>query len=108
MVIQPGGTSVGGTAGTSSSAQIAIPPLSNGDNPKWVHVALVYNDGYGAVIVLGQDGVGAATLTNGIGIGAMQASAVINVAGNAYYRIISTGAGTHYTITPLAGIVAGG
>ncbi len=108
MVIQPGGTSVGGTAGTSSSAQIAIPPLSNGDNPKWVHIAIVA-DAVGAVFVFGQeDAVPTATMANGVGVPSYHCELVVNVAGNSHYKTIAISASTHYTMTPLAGIVAGG
>jgi len=107
MVIQPGGTSVGGTAGTSSSAAIAIPPLSNGANPKWVHIAIISQDN-GAVFLFGQSGVDDATQTNGIGLHPYGVDAIVNVAGNTHYKSIAITASTKYTMTPLAGITAGG
>jgi hypothetical protein len=110
MVIQTGGTSVGGQAGTSSTAEIAIPPLSNTNNPKWVYIAVIGNDGMGSGLSLlfGQTGMGAATMTNGIGVAGWGQGVIINVAGNTHYRVISEGSTIEYTMTPLAGIVPGG
>ena len=109
MVIQPGGTSVGGTATSSSSSAIAIPPLSNGANPKWVHIALV-SESAGAVFIFGpSSSVAAATVSNGIGIGSYHGDMIVNVAGNTHYKVIrATSGNAVYTMTPLAGIVAGG
>ena len=107
MVIQPGGTSVGGVAGTSTSAAIAIPPLANGANPKWVHMSGV-SASTGFVVLFGQSDVGAATLTNGIGFTSYAQGIFVNVAGNTHYRIISDTASSDYTMTPLSGINPGG
>ena len=110
MVIQPGGTSVGGStpASSVSSAEIAIPPLSNGANPKWILVVCI-EPFKGMVISFGQTGMGVATVTNGIGIDYGSGGQVINVAGNSHYRIISEDAAANaYTITPLSGINPGG
>ena len=105
-VIQPGGTSVGGTASSTSSTATAIPPLSNGDNPKWVYVC---THGAGALsVVFGGSTVSAATITNGVGIGAYSEGTIINVAGNSHYRIIANVASQTYSMTPLAGISPGG
>ena len=108
MVIQPGGTSVGGTATSSSSSAIAIPPLSNGANPKWVYIVLV-SETAGAVFIFGSSSVAAATVSNGIGIGSYHGDMIVNVAGNTHYKVIRAGDDDAvYTMTPLAGIVAGG
>jgi hypothetical protein len=107
MVIQPGGASVGGAAGTSTSAAIAIPPLANGANPKWVYVCCVSTVTSGLVVLFGQSDVAAATLTNGIGFAFGNGAIAINVAGNTHYKIIAKVAG-EYTMTPLSGINPGG
>ena len=104
MVIQPGGPSVGGDSGATSSAARAIPPLDSGDNPKWVHVSIVPQDKDGAAVLFGQSAVAAATLVNGIGVSSQGPGVIINVAGNTHYRIISGDADTPYTMTPLAGV----
>lgn len=109
MIVQPGGSSVGGVTGAgSSTAAIAIPPLSSGSNPKWVHVACI--EPFKAMSILfGQSGMGAATLTNGIGVDYGSGGIVINVAGNSHYRVMPVdGTATKFTVTPLAGIIPGG
>jgi hypothetical protein len=108
MVIQPGGTSVGGTAGTSSSAAIAIPPLANGANPKWVYLASSSRLDTGYVVLFGQSDVAASTGMNGIGFTSAAQGIFINVAGNTHYRIIAAIASSDYTMTPLSGINPGG
>jgi len=111
MVIQPGGASVGAALGDAlSTAEIAIPPLSNGSNPKWVHVSTPgpASAGGGVWIFFGITGMGAATKVNGIGVCSWGPGIIINVAGHTHYRIIADAANTDYSLTPLAGIVAGG
>ena len=104
MVIQPGGPSVGGAAADdASTAAIAIPPLSNGANPKWVHVSMIGNNG-NAVFIFGQAAVAAATLTNGIGLHSNGPGSIVNVAGNTHYRVFGNGTAAAYTMTPLAGV----
>jgi len=47
-VIQPGGASNGATASTGTGGTaVAIPTLDNGNYPKWVHVALIMDNGKG-------------------------------------------------------------
>lgn len=109
MIVQPGGPSIGGTTPTgTSSAAIAIPPLSNGGNPKWVHVVCIQP--FKAITVLfGQSGVSAATKTNGIGVDYGSGGIIINVAGNSHYRVIGVDAtAIPFTVTPLGGIIPGG
>tara|TARA_B110000211_G_scaffold224792_1_gene276221 strand:+ start:149 stop:475 length:327 start_codon:yes stop_codon:yes gene_type:complete len=108
MVIQPGGTPVGGSATGTSSAAIAIPPLSSGANPKWVHVATTGVASGGVVIHFGAAAIGAATLTNGISVQSGSQGLIVNVAGSAYYRVRSGTGTVGYSIVPLAGIVPGG
>jgi hypothetical protein len=110
FIIQPGGPSLGGVVGTSSTAEIAIPPLSNGDNPKWVYICIVVNGGGGQGIsfLAGQTGMGVATLVNGIPCPGWSPGIIINVAGNTHYRVIAGAASIRYGLTPLAGINPGG
>jgi len=108
MIIQPGGTPVGGVTGLGSSAAIAIPPLSSGANPKWIHVSCI-EPFKSVVISFGQSAMGVATVTNGIGVDYGSGGQIINVAGNSHYRIIPEDATViAYTITPLSGVVNGG
>lgn len=104
MVIQPGGTSVGGTQSTqSSSTERPIPPLSNGANPKWVHISII-TPGTTGVFRFGQTGLSLATALNGIGVVADATDVIINVAGNTHYRVFAHDATVVYTMTPLAGV----
>ena len=109
MVIQPGGASVGIalTADTTSSST-AIPALSNGARPKWVHVAFSDTSKVACTggIRFGTGTVAAATAINTIGLSS-SAPLVVNVAGNSAYTAIADTAST-LSVTPLAGIVPGG
>ena len=108
MVIQQGGTPVGGSVTATSSAAIAIPPLSSGANPKWVHVSPTGVANGGVVIHFGAAAIGVATLTNGISVQSGSQGLIVNVAGSTDYRIISGTGTVGYSIVPLAGIVPGG
>ena len=111
MVIQPGGPSIGFvTTGTTSSAARSIPPLSNGANPKWVHVSVLTNQGSGGGVgfIFGSSAVADATLINTISISGWAKGEIINVAGNTHYKCITPNSGVSFTMTPLAGIVPGG
>ena len=104
MVIQPGGSTVGGSASGTSSAAIAIPPLSNTNNPQWV---VLVNFGTNSMSFLfGQSGVAAAEMTTGIGVPA-DSMVAVNVAGNTHFRVISNAGTPAYQVIPLAGIPYG-
>ncbi len=108
MIIQPGGTSVGGSVSAStSSSERPIPPLSNGANPKWVHIC-VLGSNLTAVFVFGQTGIAAANSTNGIGVVSNGTDVIINVAGNTHYRVFGHTTSLSYSMTPLAGVFPGG
>jgi len=109
MVIQPGGASVGiALSANTTSASTAIPPLSNGDNPKWVYVA--FSDTSNSIttggIRFGVGTVAAATAANTMGL-SNDAPIIVNVAGNEEYTAIADAA-CSLSVTPLAGIVPGG
>lgn len=109
MVIQPGGASVGiALSANTTSSSTAIPTLANGDRPKWVYVA--FSDTSKAIctggIRFGTGTVSAATAINTIGM-SFHAPIIVNVAGNSAYTAIADTAST-ISVTPLAGIVAGG
>lgn len=108
MVIQPGGDSGGGTAGTSASSAAALPTLANGANPKWVYVFVTFDQASSLTFTFGGSGVGAPTLTAGIGVSYHSGGIIVNVAGCSHYRVISTDANSTFTLTPLAGVVPGG
>jgi hypothetical protein len=111
MIVQPGGPSIGFvTTGTTSSTARIIPPLDNGANPIWVHVAMLTNAGTGAGVgfLFGSSAVAAATLLNTIAISGWAEGTIINVAGNTHYRCITPTTGVSFAMTPLAGIVPGG
>jgi hypothetical protein len=110
MVIQPGGPSIGTSSSGVGSGAVIIPPLSNGNNPKWIYVCIVTTnaDRNGISIKIGDSGVVTPTLTNGIGVSGMGGGVIINVAGYTHYRVISSGGTVSFTMTPLAGIVPGG
>lgn len=108
MVIQPGGDSGGGTAGTSASSAAALPTLANGANPKWVYIAVTLDSAVALTFTFGGSGVGAPTLTAGIGLGYHGGGIIVNVAGCSHYRVISSDASSTFTLTPLAGVVPGG